>query len=73
MDHTLCHKSNFSKLKKKIEIILIIFSDHSVMRREIYYKKTLQEEQKHVEAKQYAAKQPVFTEEVKGKLENAYR
>ena len=40
MDHILGHKSNLSKLKK-IEIVSSIFSDHSDMRLDIYYKKKL--------------------------------
>ena len=40
IDHTLGHKSNFSKFKK-IEIVSSIFSDHKVMRLDINYKKKL--------------------------------
>ena len=40
IDHILGHKSNLSKLKK-IEIVSSIFSDHSDMRLDIYYKKKL--------------------------------
>ena len=40
LDHILGHKSNLSKLKK-IEIVSSIFSDHSDMRLDIYYKKKL--------------------------------
>jgi len=38
IDHTLGHKSNFSKFKK-IEIISGIFSDHNGMRLDINYRK----------------------------------
>ena len=38
IDHIMGHKSNLSKFKK-IEIISSIFSDHSVMRLDINYKK----------------------------------
>ena len=51
----LGQKANLSKLKK-IEIISSIFSDHNTMRIEINYKKNIA---KHVEAKQYATKQPM--------------
>ena len=38
IDHSLGHKSNFSKFKK-IEIKSSIFSDHNAMRLDINYKK----------------------------------
>ena len=38
IDHILGHKSNLSKCKR-IQIILIIFSDHNTMRLDINYKK----------------------------------
>ena len=47
---------------KKIEIIPSIFSNHNAMRLEINYEKNLQKKRKttkHVEAKQYATKQPM--------------
>ena len=37
IDHILGHKSNLSKFKK-IEIVSVIFSDHSAMRLDINYK-----------------------------------
>ena len=39
-DHMLGHKVNFCKFKK-IEIILIIFSNHNTIRLEINYKKKM--------------------------------
>ena len=61
IDHVLGHKVSLGKLKK-IEIMSSIFSDHKAMRLEVnlrkdYKKKT--KKHKHVEAKQYAAKQPM--------------
>ena len=41
IDHILGHKSSFGKLKKKIEIILSIFSDHSVVRLDVDYRKKI--------------------------------
>ena len=57
IDHVLGHKASLGKFKK-IEIISSIFSDHSAMRLEINYKKETKK-LKHVEAKQYATKQPM--------------
>ena len=57
--HMLGHKTSLNKLKR-IEIISSIFSDCNTMRFEINYKKkTNCKKHKHVEAKQYAMKQPV--------------
>lgn len=52
----LSHKSSLNKFKK-IEIIPCISSDHSGMRVETNYKKTILSKHKHMEAKQYATKQ----------------
>ena len=46
IDHMLGHKTSLSKFKR-IEIILTISSDYSIMRLEINYKKKLQKIQKH--------------------------
>ena len=58
IDHILGHKSSLGKFKK-IETISNIFSNHNAMRLDYQ----LQEKKnckkyKHMEAKQYAAKQP---------------
>ena len=59
IDHMLGHKISLGKFKK-IEIISSIFSDHNTMRVEINYrKKTVKNSHKHMEAKQYATKQPM--------------
>ena len=58
IDHMLGHKASFDKFKK-IEITSSIFSDHNAMRLEINYKKKSCKEHKHMEAKQYATKQPM--------------
>ena len=39
IDHILGHKSSLGKLKKKIEIISSIFSDHNVIRLDVNYRK----------------------------------
>jgi len=39
IDHILGHKSRLGKVKKKIEIILTIFSDHNVVRLVVNYRK----------------------------------
>ena len=39
IDHILGHISSLSKFKKKIEIISSIFSDHSVVRLDVNYRK----------------------------------
>ena len=39
IDHILGHKSNLGKLKKKIEIISSIFSNHNVIRLDVNYRK----------------------------------
>ena len=39
IDHILGHKSSLGKLKKKIEIISSIFSDHNVVRLDVNYRK----------------------------------
>ena len=54
-DHILCHKSNFSKLKKT-EIISIIFSDHNTMRLDINHSGKNYKKHKHMEIKQYVSK-----------------
>ena len=38
IDHILGHKSSLGKLKKKIEIISSIFSDHNVVRLDVNYR-----------------------------------
>ena len=68
MDHMLGHKQSLSEFKK-IEIISSIFSDHNTMRLEINYKKKLQKN-KHLEAKQYATKQPMDDWKKKTKSKN---
>ena len=55
IDHIMGHKSNLSKFKK-IEIISSIFSDHSVMRLDINYKKKTLEKHKYMEVKQHLSK-----------------
>ena len=40
-DHILGHKSSLGKLKKKIEIIPVIFSDHSAVRLDLNYRKKI--------------------------------
>ena len=39
IDHTLGHKSSLDKFKKKIEIILSIFSDHNAVRLDLNYRR----------------------------------
>ena len=39
VDHILGHKSSLGKLKKKIEIISSILSDHNVVRLDVSYRK----------------------------------
>ena len=39
IDHILGHKSSLGKLKKKTEIIPVIFSDHSAVRLDLNYRK----------------------------------
>ena len=39
IDHILGHKSSLGKLKKKIEIIPVIFSDHNAVRLDLNYRK----------------------------------
>ena len=63
----LGHKASLGKFKKT-EIIASIFYDHNTMRLEIDYKKTTAKKNKHVEAEQYATKQPVITEEIKEEI-----
>ena len=55
IDHILVHKSNLGKFKK-IEIVSSIFSNHNSMRLDIYYRKKICKEYKHMEAKQYTTK-----------------
>ena len=55
IDHILGHKSNLTKFKK-VEIISIIFSDHSDMRLDINYKKKNCKKHKHMEIKQHVSK-----------------
>ena len=52
IDHILGHKSHLSKFKK-IEIILIIFSDHNAMRLDINYRVKTAKTHKLMEIKQY--------------------
>ena len=57
IDHMLGHKSSLSKFKE-IEIISSIFSEHNALKLEINYRtKTVKIQ--HMEAKQYATKQPM--------------
>ena len=39
IDHILGHKSSLGKLKKKIEVISSLFSDHNVVRLNVNYRK----------------------------------
>ena len=57
IDHILGHKSSLGKFKKT-EIISSIFSDHNAVRLDINYWKKNCKKYKHIEAKQYATKQP---------------
>ena len=54
IDHILGHKSNLSKFKR-IGIISSIFSDHSVMRLDINYRK--KKYKTHMKIKQYDSKE----------------
>ena len=59
IDHMLGHKTSLGKCKKT-EIISSFFSNHNSMELEITYKKKKNcKNHKHVEAKQYATKQPM--------------
>ena len=59
IDHMLGHNASLGKFKK-IEIVSSIFSNHNAMRLEINYKKKNNcKTHKHIEAKQYATKQPM--------------
>ena len=58
IDHMLGHKASLSKFKKT-EVISSNFSNHNTMRLEINHKKKKGEKHKHMEAKQYATKQPM--------------
>ena len=58
IDHLLDHKTSLSKFKKT-EIISSIFYDLNIMRLEINYKNKNCKKHKHMEAKQYATKQPM--------------
>ena len=57
IDHILGHKTSLSKFKK-IEIVSSIFADHNGMRLDINYRGKKPKKYKHMEAKQYASKQP---------------
>ena len=57
IDHMLSHKTSLGKFKK-IEIISSIFSNHA-MTLEINFMKKKDKKHKHLEAKQYATKQPM--------------
>ena len=65
-DNMLGHKTSLSKFKK-IEIISSIFSNHDNMRLEMNWKKRLQN-QKQVEAKEHATKQPMEIKEENQKI-----
>ena len=54
----LGYKTSLGKFKKT-EIISSIFSNHNTVRLEINYKEKNCKKHKHVEAKQYATKQPM--------------
>ena len=54
----LGHKPSLIKFKK-IAITSSNFSDHNTMRLEINYKKKKLKKHKHLEATQYATKQPM--------------
>ena len=60
IDHILGHRASLSKFKK-IKITSSIFSDHNTIGLEINYKKRncKKRKHKHMEAKQYATKQPM--------------
>ena len=57
IDHILGHKSSLDKIKK-IEIVPSIFSEHNAMRLDFNYREKNCKKYKHMEAKQYATKQP---------------
>ena len=59
----LGHKTSLGKFKKT-EIISSIFSNHNARTVEINYKKKKYKNHKHGEAKPYATKQPMITEEI---------
>ena len=63
----LGHKTSLSKFEKT-EIISSNFSNHNAMRIEINYKKKNCKNYKHVEAKQYAPKQPWIIAETKEEI-----
>ena len=63
----LGHKTSLGKFKKT-EIISSIFSNHNARTVEINYKKKNCKNHKHVEAKPYATKQPMITEEIKEEI-----
>ena len=68
IDHMMGHKASLGKFKKT-EIISSIFSDHNAMRLEVNYnKKKTCKKHKHMEAKQYATKQPMVIEEIKEEI-----
>ena len=52
--HTLDHKSCIDEFKK-IEMISSIFSDHSVVRLDVNYRKKNFKKHKHMQAKQYTS------------------
>ena len=54
IDHILCHKSSFGKVKN-IEIISSIFSDHTAVRLYVNYRERNYQKYKHMEAKQHAS------------------
>ena len=54
IDHILGHKSSLGKFKK-IEIIPVIFSDHSAVRLDLNYRRKIIKKFKHMEAKQHAS------------------
>ena len=64
----LDHKASVSEFKNT-EIISSIFSNHNALRLEIKYKKKKTcKKHKHMEAKQYATKQPMVVEEIKEEI-----
>ena len=54
IDHILGHKSSLGKFKK-IEIVPVIFSDHSAVRLDLNNRKKIIKNSKHMEAKQHAS------------------
>ena len=72
IDQILSHKSSLGKFKK-IEIIPVIFSDHSVVRLDLNYRKKIIKKFKHMEAKQHASEQPTNHRRNQKRNQNMHR